>query len=60
MRQRQRDPVITEVREVRHHISVRLDDFIRLVSFNMEMKKEYQDRMSETAKHAGPSGQPAA
>ena len=61
MIQRQHDPVITEVREVRHRISARLDhDPTRLVAFYMEMQKEYQDRLSETAQNAGRSGQPAA
>ena len=61
MRQRQHDPVITEIREVRHRISARLDhDPIRLVAFYMEVQKEYHDRLSETAKNAGRSGQPAA
>ena len=61
MRQRQHDPVIAEVREVRHRMSARLGhDLIRLVAFYMEMQKEWQDRLSETAKNAGRSGQPAA
>jgi len=61
MRHGQHDPVITEVREARHRISARLDhDPARLVAFYMEMQKEYQDRLSENAKNAGRSSQPAA
>ena len=61
MRQRQHDPVVTKVREARHRISARLDhDPIRLVAFYMELQMEYQDRLSENAKNAGRSSQPAA
>ena len=58
MRQRQSDPVIDEVREVRHRISARFDhDPTGLVAFYMEMQKQYLDRLSETGSNAGRSGQ---
>lgn len=45
------DPVIDEIRDVRHHISARFGhDPTRLVAFYMEMQKQYQDRLIETAK----------
>ena len=51
MRQNPSDPVIDEIREVRHHISARFGhDPTQLVAFYMEMQKQYQDRLIETAK----------
>ena len=45
------DPVIDEIRAVRHRISARLGhDPKRLVAFYMERQKQYQDRLIETAK----------
>ncbi len=39
------DPVIDEVREVRHRISARFDhDPERLVAYYMEMQEQYRDR----------------
>jgi hypothetical protein len=47
---KQSDPVIDEVREVRHRISARFDhDPKRLVAHYMEYQKQYQDRPLETA-----------
>ena len=44
------DPVIDEIRERRHRISARFDhDPAQLVSFYLEMQKQYQDRLIETA-----------
>ena len=61
MKQRQSDPVIDEVRQVRHRISTRFDhDPTRLVAFYMEMQKQYQGRLGETTSDAGGSGQSAA
>ena len=60
MKQRQSDPVINEVRDVRHRISVRFDhDPISLVTFYMEMQEQYQDRLGETARDAEGKVQPA-
>jgi hypothetical protein len=49
MRQSNRDPVIDEVREVRHRISARFDhDPAKLVAYYMELQKQYQDRLITT------------
>ncbi len=51
MKQNLSDPVIDEIREVRHRISARFEhDPTQLVAFYMEMQKQYQDRLIETAK----------
>jgi hypothetical protein len=40
------DPVIDEVREVRHRISARFDhDPSRLVAYYMELQEQYKDRL---------------
>ena len=50
MKQNPTDPVIDEIRELRHRISARFDhDPTQLVSFYLEMQKQYQDRLIETA-----------
>ncbi len=44
------DPAVDEIRAVRHRISARFDhDPAQLVSFYLEMQKQYQDRLIETA-----------
>ena len=49
MKQNPSDPVIDEIREVRHRISARFDhDPTRMVAFYMEMQEQYQDRLIET------------
>jgi len=51
MKQTQNDPVIDEIREVRHRISARFDhDPARLVAYYMALQKQYQDRLIETQK----------
>ncbi len=61
MKQNLSDPVIDEIREVRHRISARFGhDPTRLVAFYMEKQKQYQDRLIETIKSAERSDQPAA
>ena len=51
MKQNRTDPVIDEIREVRRRISARFEhDPTRLIAFYMEMQKQYQDRLIETAK----------
>jgi hypothetical protein len=61
MKQNPSDPVIDEIREVRHRISARFDhDPARLVAYYMELQKQYQDRLIETAKSAERTDQPAA
>ena len=61
MKQTQNDPVIDEIREVRHRISARFDhDPARLVAYYMELQKQYQDRLIETEKTAQRVDQSAA
>jgi hypothetical protein len=53
MNQSKSDPVIDEVREVRHRISARFDhDPAKLVAYYMELQKQYQDRLITTEKDA--------
>jgi hypothetical protein len=53
MRQRESDPVIDEVREVRHRISARFDhDPSRLVAYYMELQEQYKDRLLRDNKDA--------
>lgn len=61
MKQNLSDPVIDEIREVRHRISARFNhDPAQLVAFYMEMQRQYQDRLIETAKTPERSDQPVA
>ena len=42
------DPVIDDIREVRHRISARFDhDPKRLVAYYIELQRRYQDRLIE-------------
>ncbi len=51
MKRNPSDPVIDEIREVRHRISARCGhDPARLVAFYMELKKQHEDRLIETTK----------
>ena len=53
MKQKPSDPVIDEIREVRHRVSARFGhDPAQLVAFYMEIQKQYQNRLIETAKRA--------
>ena len=53
MKQNLSDPVIDEIREVRHRISARFDhDPTQMVAFYMEAQKQYQDRLIETTQNA--------
>ncbi len=46
MRQIESDPVIDEVREIRHRISERFDhNPSRLVAYYMELQKQFDDRL---------------
>jgi ribosome maturation factor RimP len=50
------DPVIDEIREVRHRISARFDhDPSRLVAYYLELQKRYQDRLIQTEQQVGQS-----
>ena len=61
MRQNLNDPVIDEIREVRHRISARFDhDPAKLVTFYIEMQKQYQNRLIKTANSSENSDQPVA
>ena len=61
MRQNLNDPVIDEIREVRHRISARFDhDPAKLVTFYIEMQKQYQNRLIKTANSSEHNGQPVA
>ena len=54
MKQNLSDPVIDEIREVRHRISARFDhDPTQMVAFYMEIQEQYQDRLIETTQSAG-------
>lgn len=54
MKQHHSDPVIDEIREVRHHLSARFDhDPARLVAYYMELQKQYQDRLIEAENTEG-------
>jgi hypothetical protein len=51
MKQIRSDPVIDEIREVRHRISASFDhDPSKLAAYYMEMQKQYQDRFIKTDK----------
>ncbi len=61
MKQSQNDPVIDEIREVRHRISARFGhDPARLVAYYLEFQKQYQDRLIEPEKTAERTDQSAA
>ena len=56
MRQRDSDPVIDEVREVRHRISARFDhDPSRLVAYYMELQEQYKDRLLKESRDTAPA-----
>lgn len=45
MKQSQADPVIDEIREVRHRISARVDhEPARLIAYYIVLQKRYEDR----------------
>ena len=47
------DPVIDEIREIRHRISARFDhDPARLVAHYMELQKQYEDRLIKPSEDA--------
>lgn len=53
MRQPDSDPVIDEVREVRHRISARFDhDPSKLVAYYMELQEQYKDRLLKDERRA--------
>lgn len=61
MKQSQPDPVIDEIREVRHRISARVHhEPVRLVAYYMELQKRYRDRLVAAERVAGPAGDSTA
>lgn len=57
MKQSQADPVIDEIREVRHRISARVHhEPVRLVAYYMELQKRYGDRLLDGENDAEPAG----
>ena len=55
MKQSQADPVIDEIREVRHRISARVDhEPARLVAYYIELQKRYGDRFVAAVRVAEP------
>jgi hypothetical protein len=56
----ERDPVIDEIRKVRHAISERVaHDPARLVAYYIELQKQYRDRLIGTPELAEDTDQPA-
>ena len=56
MKPTQSDPVIDEIRDVRHRISARFGhDPERLVAYYMELQKQYEDRLIKAEKDAEPT-----
>lgn len=61
MNQQQIDPVIDEVREIRHRISARVHhDPTKLVEYYMELQEQYGDRLIDTSQPPERAGQSAA
>lgn len=55
-----RDPIVDEVREVRHQISARFGhDPARLIEYYMKLQEQYRDRLV-TAPKPPDAGKPAA
>ena len=53
MKQNLNDPVIDEIREVRHRVSARFGhDPTQIVAYYMEMQEQYRDRLIETTQCA--------
>lgn len=61
MNQQQSDPVINEIREVRHQISARVDhDPARLVAYYMKLQEQYRDRLIDPSRISKDADQSAA
>lgn len=55
------DPVIDEIREIRHRISAQFDhDPVRLVAHYMELQKQHADRLISTEPGPTSSEKPVA
>ena len=61
MKTNESDPVIDEIRDVRHRISKRFDhDPTRLVSYYMQCQERYRDRLLDRPKTAAREDQSVA
>jgi hypothetical protein len=61
MTQLRSDPVIDEVRAVRHRISAQVDhDPVRLVAYYMKFQEQYRDRLVDAPRTDKGAEQPAA
>jgi hypothetical protein len=61
MNQAQSDPVIDEIREVRHRISARFNhDPARLVAYYSQLQEEYRERLLGSPKTNERGDEPAA
>jgi hypothetical protein len=61
MTQDRSDPVIDEIREVRHRISARFDhDPARLVAYYMELQERHRDRLMGASEAIEPTDESAA
>ena len=61
MNQQQPDPVIDEIREIRHQISARVDhDPARLVAYYMKLQVQYRDRLIDSSRISKDADQSAA
>ena len=61
MKRKKSDPVIDEIREVRHRISARCGhDPSSLVAYYMKLQEQYRDRLMVSPKAQEPAKQPAA
>lgn len=55
------DPVIDEIREIRHRISERCDhDPAKLVAYYGELQKRHRDRLVDSPRQVDASGAPPA
>jgi hypothetical protein len=60
MSSRSSDPVIDEIREVRHQISARFaHDPVQLVAYYIELQKKFKDRLTDVDR-ASHNDKPAA
>lgn len=57
MKEIESDPVIDEIREIRHRISAQFNhDPAKLVAYYMELQKQYEDRLIKPEKVAEHNG----
>jgi hypothetical protein len=61
MNRKEPDPVIDEVREIRHRISARFEhDPARLVAYYAELQRQYGERLIRPVSSAERNGSPSA